>query len=116
MKSKRTKGSSEAFERRVFERFPRIPPGEAKRCARYACARYADRVGALSAADAYPEHAVEVAVIAHIRHRFTDYGSLLDHGVDRDDARDRVRPKVLALLRAWSASDEPVNASKPERA
>lgn len=91
-----------AFAARVRERFPGAPRGEALRVARFACGRGTSRVGALSGGDAYPEHAVELAVIAHIRHRFTRYDALLDAGCDRDEARERVRAEVLATMSQWS--------------
>lgn len=91
-----------AFERWVIERFPSAPEGEAKRIASYACSREDTRVGSLSDGDGYIEHAVEVAVIAHIRHKHTHYEALLDQGCDRDDARNRVREIVIAKLVAWS--------------
>ncbi|MBL8679412.1 MAG: DUF2293 domain-containing protein [Myxococcales bacterium] len=91
-----------AFERWVIERFPSAPEGEAKRIASYACSREDARVGSLSEGEGYIEHAVEVAVIAHIRHRYTEYEALLEQGCDRDDARNRVREIVIAKLVAWS--------------
>ncbi len=91
----------ENFRTAVERRFPRIPAGEAKRLARYACARGSDRVGALSGADGYIDHAVELAVIAHIRHHFTDYHALLNDGIDRDLAREMVRTKLERYLRSW---------------
>lgn len=83
-----------------------MPTGEELRIARFACRRSTERVGALVGADGYLDHAVELAVIAHIRHRFTRYESLLDDGVDRDEARERVKPEVLRLLARWGSVTE----------
>lgn len=37
-----------------------------------------------------------------LRHRMTDYDTLLLTGVKREEARKRVQPKVQALLEVWS--------------
>jgi len=89
------------FAARVRARFPGAPAGEERRIARYACGRGTERVGALVGADGYLDHAVELAVIAHIRHHRTRYEALLDAAYDRDAARELVRPDVLATLARW---------------
>ncbi len=83
-----------------------MPSGEDLRIARFACRRFTERVGALVGSDGYLDHAVELAVVAHIRHRFTRYEALLDGGVDRDEAREIVQPEVLRTLARWGASGE----------
>jgi hypothetical protein len=45
--------------------------------------------------------AICLAVAASVRHVDTDYDELLMSGTDRDDARQRVRPQVDAILTAW---------------
>jgi hypothetical protein len=92
-----------AFACRVRARFPSMPSGEALRVARFACGRETDRVGALVGSDGYLDHAVELAVIAHIRHRHTRYEALLDEGFERDEAREIVREDVLRTLARWGA-------------
>ncbi|MDB4931144.1 MAG: hypothetical protein JWM10_3628 [Myxococcaceae bacterium] len=89
------------FAGRVRARFPACPPGEARRIARYACAHGTERVGVLAGPDGYLDHAVELAVVAHVRHRFTRYERLLDAGLDRDAARAAVLAEVLACMARW---------------
>src|SRR4051794_30564266 len=89
------------FADRVRARFPGAPPGEALRVARFACRPHTERVGALVGADGYLEHAVELAVLAPLRHRHTRYEALLDEGVDRDEARALVQPEVLDAFARW---------------
>lgn len=96
----------ERFAQRVRERFPAAPPGEAQRVARYACARGTERVGVLAGPDGYLDHAVELAVVAHIRHRFTRYERMLDAGVDRDSAREAVQPEVLTRMGCWGRAGD----------
>jgi len=45
--------------------------------------------------------AVELAVIASLRHEDTNYDTLLMTGVDRVEARERVREDVDRTLDAW---------------
>lgn len=92
-----------AFARRVRERFPGTPLGEEVRIARFACSRYTERVGALAGPDGYLDHAVELAVIAHLRHCHTRYEALLAAGADRDEAREAVRDELLGLLARWGS-------------
>jgi hypothetical protein len=47
--------------------------------------------------------AVQLAVIASIRHEDTDYDELLMTGVDRVEARERVHSDVDRALEAWRA-------------
>jgi hypothetical protein len=44
---------------------------------------------------------VRLAVVAHVRHGETHYDELLTSGVERRDARDRVREDVDRVLSGW---------------
>jgi len=44
---------------------------------------------------------VTAAVIASVRHEDTDYDSLLMSGMERQAARDQVRPTVDAVVNRW---------------
>jgi hypothetical protein len=44
------------------------------------------------------DEAVQLAVVAHVRHDETNYDELLARGVERRDARDRVRDEVDRVL------------------
>ena len=90
-----------AFACAVRERFPGCPLGEEIHVARYACRARTSRVGAVSAWAGYQDEAVELSVVAHLRHRFTDYEKLLSAGYGRDEARELVREAVSRLLREW---------------
>lgn len=94
------------FARRVRERFPGAPEGEELRVARFACRSETERVGALGGSDGYLEHAVELAVLAHLRHRHTRYEALLEQGYDRESARALVQPRVLELFARWGRPPE----------
>jgi hypothetical protein len=50
---------------------------------------------------ASPEAAAWLSMVAYIRHRFTDYDSLLDEGYDVDSARYFVLEEINAVLETW---------------
>lgn len=89
------------FAQRVRELFPRCPSGIDVAIAEHACRKYSGRVGRSAAAKALDEAAVLLAVAAHVRHAHTDYDRLLDSGVERHEARGRVRATAEAVLAQW---------------
>jgi hypothetical protein len=89
------------FADRVAELFPGCPAGRAAEIAAHAGVRGSGRVGRSAAGRALADEAVTLAVVASIRHRDTDYDTLLMTGVARADARDRVRAAVDGVLESW---------------
>jgi hypothetical protein len=81
--------------------FPRCPPGEARKIAAWSAVRGSGRVGRSEAGRKLDEQALTLAVIASVRHNHTNYDELLARGVDRQDARDRVRAQVEDILERW---------------
>lgn len=51
-----------------------------------------------------PSTAVWLATVAHIRHRHTDYETLLAEGYDRDSARFFVVDEINRVLTRWRAT------------
>lgn len=47
-----------------------------------------------------------LAVEAHIRHVHTPYEKLLESGVSRKHAREKVWPTIQAIERAWKGCEE----------
>lgn len=92
----------EAFAKRVKELFPQMPTGRELEIAAHACRKYSDRVGRSAAAKAFDEQAIRLAMVAHIRHRETDYDKLLANGWDRSDARAHVRNNVDEIAQSWA--------------
>lgn len=90
------------FEKRILELFPSCSASRAAEIAEHACEKYSGRIGRSSEAKNLSSHAVELAVVASIRHRDTDYDERLNSGWSRDDARDAIREQVDALLHNWS--------------
>ncbi|MFZ0970670.1 MAG: DUF2293 domain-containing protein [Solirubrobacteraceae bacterium] len=81
--------------------FPGCPPERADAIARHAAQRGSGRVGRTAAGRALDPEALELAVLASVRHQDTGYDELLMSGVDRASARDRVRDQVNAILDQW---------------
>lgn len=89
------------FAAKIRELFPGCPPDRGQIIASHACMKYSGRVGRTSAAKQLDEKAVQLAVIAHIRHTETDYDALLGIGVERGEARAMVSARVNEVLAAW---------------
>ena len=55
-------------------------------------------------------HAIDLAVAASVRHRETDYDDLLMSGVERSEARERVRDDVEHTLDRWRRPASPARS------
>ena len=91
----------EVFGKRIRELFPNCPKGREQAIAEHACRKYSGRVGRSAAAKNLDEEMVKLAVLAHIRHRETNYDELLGTGYDRGDARALVRARVDEIRERW---------------
>jgi hypothetical protein len=92
------------FAERVRELYPGCPEGCETKIAEHACRKYSGRVGRSAAAKDLDEHAIRLAVVAHVRHTETEYDALLVGGWDRQEARARVNEDVSAVVGAWGRS------------
>ena len=90
-----------AFAMRIRELFPLCPAAREQLIAEHACRKYSGRVGRSAAAKSLDEEMVQLAVVAHIRHRETNYDELLGAGYDRGDARAQVRSQVGEICDQW---------------
>ena len=91
----------ERFAQRIAQLFPGCPRPRAEAIARHAATRGSGRVGRSAAGRAVDPGAVELAVIASVRHEDTEYDELLMRGVDRAEAREHVRAAVDRTLERW---------------
>lgn len=91
------------FAARIREIFPRCPSERETIIAEHACQKYSGRVGRSAAAKELEEAAIRLAVIAHIRHRETDYDRRLTRGEDRYEARQCVQAKVESIVQRWES-------------
>ena len=81
--------------------FPSCPAERARAIAAHAMIRGSGRVGRSAAGRALDGEAIELAVSAAVRHQDTSYDELLMAGVERADARARVRGQVARVLDGW---------------
>jgi hypothetical protein len=91
----------EQFAQTIRQQFPKCPISDANRIAEHACLKHSGRVGRTAAAKQFDPNAVYLAVAATVRHEFTNYDQLLLKGIERFEARARVRDAVERKLRAW---------------
>jgi hypothetical protein len=89
------------FAERVRRFYPGCPAGTETAIAEHACLKYSGRIGRTAAAKVLDEEAVQLAVIAHIRHVETPYDQLLATGHGRHEARAKVAETVHAVLEKW---------------
>ena len=91
----------ERFAARIKELYPRCPSGRELVIAEHACLKYSGRVGRSAAAKSLASPAVNLSVVAHIRHAETNYDELLAQGFDRREARSEVNTAVDRVLKKW---------------
>jgi len=96
----------EKFARAIRQRFPKCPATDANRIAEHACLRSSGRVGRTAAAKQFDPDAIYLAVVAAVRHEFTDYDILLLRGIERFEARSLVCDKVDKKLKDWGQQSE----------
>src|SRR5262249_1180512 len=89
------------FAAAIRQVHPGRPPDRPEQIAAHACQKYTGRVGRSAAARRLDEDAIGLAVVAHVRHAETRYDDFLVRGVERSDARARVREDVDRVLSRW---------------
>lgn len=90
------------FAAKIRALYPGCPPGRERAIAQRACEKHSRRVGRTAAAKNLEDHAIHAAVRAHVRHRETNYETLLSR-MSRGKARRRARVRVRTVLRTWRA-------------
>lgn len=83
--------------------FPAMPPASLETVLQHAFMKGSGRVGRSTTQT--DEKKAILAVEAHIRHTHTPYESLLDAGLDRDEARDAVWDTVQSIKDQWSGGN-----------
>ena len=94
----------EEFARQIHDRYPSCPPEEATAIAGHACRKYSGRVGRSAAAKEFNPEAIDLAVVAHIRHHYTNYDELLILGWGRQKARNEITSEIQKMLKYWQRS------------
>ena len=89
----------EAAANELEKQFPKLPKEEKTLVLKHGFKKYSGRVGRTSTIP-LPRKAL-LAVIAHVRHRHTEYDALLAGGSDRMATRKAVNSKILSVMRNW---------------
>jgi hypothetical protein len=97
----------EVIESAVRILAPRIPRHEFESVTDHA-------LGSRGLHTASPEAAAWLSITAYIRHRLTDYDSLLDEGYDVDSARFFVLDDMNAVLEEWGSPRRVEPEEEPE--
>ncbi|WLS09364.1 DUF2293 domain-containing protein [Shinella sumterensis] len=82
----------------IVEHLGRKHPG----CPDFAIAYFSEEIARKYWKGASLGKAVGITMQTFLRHEMTDYDALLLSGVDRQEARRRVQPRVNAMIRSWS--------------
>ncbi len=91
------------FSKQISMQYPGCPTQEAEAIAEHACQKYSGRVGRSSAAKAFDAEAIELAMKAHVRHKYTHYDQLLSNGWERTEARSAITEKLSQIVSEWSS-------------
>jgi hypothetical protein len=83
------------FAQHILRQYPSCPAAEAEAIASHACQNYSGRVGRIAAAKEFDPAAIELAVVAHIRHVHTRYDEMLASGWERQEARGAIRSHLM---------------------
>ncbi|UCE07958.1 MAG: DUF2293 domain-containing protein [bacterium] len=90
-----------AFAQKIRQLYPNCPSGDEVRISEHACQKYSGRVGRSAAAKQFDDNAIQLAVVAHIRHQYTRYDELLFQGWSRGEARAEVKSEINEILAKW---------------
>lgn len=96
------KRDTSLFEAAVTEldrQFPNLPEKEKTLILRHGFRKHSGRVGRTSKISM--SRKTLLALIAHVRHRHTQYDALLARGVERPVARKAVNGKIESIMRDW---------------
>jgi hypothetical protein len=90
-----------SFAAHIVQQYPGCSIAEATIIAEHACRKHSGRVGRSAAAKEFKPEAIDFAVIAHIRHCYTNYDELLMAGWERHTARHHIAEQLNTILAQW---------------
>jgi hypothetical protein len=82
--------------------FSKIPKKEKKAIINYGFKKHSDRVGRVSRMSLSEK--VVLAIIAHVRHRYTEYDASFRSGKNKQSARKAISKEVQSVLQRWGQS------------
>lgn len=96
-REKRQKRDTDNFLKRLEIEFPNMPPLDREDCAEHATEIGSRRVGRSSMCD----NPVMAAVIAYVRHNYTDYDDLYKYSRDRESNVSAVNDEIYQIINSW---------------
>ena len=90
--------------------YPGCPPDRAREIAAHTAQRHSGRVGRSAGGRALDPSAIQLAVLASVRHQDTRYDELLMSGVDRHTARATVSDDIASTIDAWRTAPPAAHA------
>ncbi|KAH6895454.1 hypothetical protein B0T10DRAFT_216716 [Thelonectria olida] len=111
---RRDKAGEKEFETSIRALFPKIPADDVQAVISRALKKRTGRVGRTTLLTV--EERAKLAVLAHIRHRHTEYDTLI-RDMGRNNARKTIEPKMKEVLAEWGASKKcrKPRAKKPKK-
>ncbi|KAL1860960.1 hypothetical protein Plec18170_001474 [Paecilomyces lecythidis] len=99
----------------LLAQFPKMPPSTLDKVLQHAFLKGSGRVGRSTKRS--DERKAELAIEAHIRHLHTPYEKLLEEGMDREKAREKVWDAVQEVKAAWGGQrrDGPLPSKRMKR-
>lgn len=94
------------FKAVLLRQFPSIPPHSVELVLDHTLKKSSGRVGRTGTCSV--EDKVRLAVVAHVRHRWTEYETLLRGGMPREKARREVKGEIGKVLRSWGGTSPQV--------
>jgi hypothetical protein len=93
------------FAEEIRRRYSKAPADAPDEIAAHACQVHSNRIGRTASAKDFDPGAIDLAVLAYVRHRHTGYDELLAVGVERLDARAQVRAAIDTVLAQWRKTE-----------
>lgn len=110
--ARRDQTTAHHFRRALLENFPRIPASSAEEIVKHTLQKSSGRVGRTGTLDVKDK--VWLAVTAHVRHRHTEYDTLLKT-VDKTKARKAVAETIKKTVEQWSGKSVKRTTSKQRK-
>jgi hypothetical protein len=96
----------------LHEKFPEMPEDQVKMVLKHGFKKNSGRVGRTSLIPL--SRKAVLAVIAHVRHKHTEYNKMLERGDERKDARRAVRKQIEIILRRWGFTEGKATRRSPQ--
>jgi hypothetical protein len=94
------------FAQKIAARYPVCPTQIVSTLAEHPCKKYSVRVGRSAVTKEFDPEAMDLAVVAHVRHTQTNYDELLAKGWERSQARATIASDIQTVLSLWGKQEK----------